>query len=126
MTEAIAIGLMAAMVWTGRPDTHQPEARAHSVAIVRDVVRPGLLTGKATWYDYVPGGAAAGPALRKALGSHWRGRSVSACRGDTCVTVTLSDWCACGHGRVIDLDDRSFAKLAPLSAGVITVKVRPT
>ena len=34
------------------------------------------LRGIATWYAYRPGEAAAGPALRRALGKDWRGRSV--------------------------------------------------
>jgi rare lipoprotein A (peptidoglycan hydrolase) len=40
------------------------------------------------------------------------------------VTVKLSDWCACPNGRVIDLDVRSFARLADPSRGVITVEVK--
>jgi hypothetical protein len=80
--------------------------------------------GKATWYDYRPGHAAAGPALRRALGKGWRGTKVTACSAGRCVRVTLSDWCACGHGRVIDLDVRSFARLADPSRGVITVEVK--
>jgi hypothetical protein len=82
------------------------------------------VAGKATWYAYVPGHAAAGPALRRALGKGWRGTKVTACSAGRCVRVTLSDWCACGHGRVIDLDVRSFARLADPSRGVITVEVK--
>lgn len=85
--------------------------------------------GVATWYDWRPGGAAAGPALRRALGPNWRGQRVRVCAGGRCVTVTLNDWCACGDrgGRptVIDLDRRSFAALAPPSRGVINVEVHP-
>ena len=83
------------------------------------------LTGLATWYDApTPQDAAAGPRLRQALGSYWRGMTVRVCAGSRCVTATLSDWCLCGHGRVIDLDRRAFARLAPLSAGVIPVRVQ--
>jgi rare lipoprotein A (peptidoglycan hydrolase) len=39
------------------------------------------------------------------------------------VSVILSDWCACGSGSIIDLDVRSFARLAPPSRGVIKVSV---
>ena len=78
------------------------------------------LTGRATWYAYRPGQAAAGPALRRALGKSWRGRTVTV-NGQR---VTLTDWCACGGGRIIDLDSRTFAALAPLSRGVMRVKVR--
>ncbi len=78
------------------------------------------LRGTATWYAYRPGQAAAGPALRRALGKSWRGRTVTV-NGQR---VTLTDWCACGGGRIIDLDSRTFAALAPLSRGVMRVKVR--
>jgi hypothetical protein len=83
-----------------------------------------VVSGSATWYDYVPGGAAAGPALRAALGSGWRGTRVSVCAGGRCVQAVLSDWCLCSGGRVIDLDVRSFARLAPPSAGIVAVTVR--
>lgn len=80
------------------------------------------LSGTATWYAWRPGQAAAGPALRRALGPRWRGRSVTVCAA-ACVRVRLTDWCACGGGRVVDLDARSFARLAPLSRGVLKVTV---
>lgn len=85
---------------------------------------PDLVTlrGIATWYDYRRGHAAAGPELRRALGAGWRGTSVLVC-ADRCVSVVLSDWCACGNGRVIDLDRASFAVLAPPSVGVLRVTV---
>lgn len=83
----------------------------------------GELVGTATWYCLAgvsgcmaihPGGlyAAAGPALRAALGGGdrcspgpgcWRDRNVTVWNGKASVTVTLSDWCACGGGHVIDL-----------------------
>jgi hypothetical protein len=82
------------------------------------------LRGNATWYRYVPGGAAAGPALRKALGKHWRGKVVTVWRGNAHVRVKLSDWCLCSHGnRVIDLDSRAFDVLGSLGEGVIPVRV---
>ena len=83
------------------------------------------VSGQATWYATGPGQghAAAGPELRRALGKDWRGQSVQVC-ADRCITVRLTDWCACGHGRVIDLSDEDFARLAPLRAGVIHVTVR--
>lgn len=85
------------------------------------------LRGWATFYDAPTiHDAAAGPSLRAMLGSHWRGQSVTVCSG-RCVRVTLTDWCACGprHGQptLIDLDDRAFAKLAPLGTGVIPVSI---
>jgi rare lipoprotein A (peptidoglycan hydrolase) len=40
------------------------------------------------------------------------------------VRAQLADWCACPGGRVIDLYASAFAKLAPLSAGLVKVTVR--
>jgi hypothetical protein len=37
--------------------------------------------------------------------------------------VVLSDWCGCPGGRVVDLDRRDFAVLAPPSVGVLPVTV---
>jgi rare lipoprotein A (peptidoglycan hydrolase) len=41
--------------------------------------------------------------------------------------VRLVDWCACGprHGRptLLDLSDDAFRQLAPLSQGVVAVKI---
>ena len=83
------------------------------------------LTGNAVWYVYRRGHAAAGPALRAALGPRWRGKTVTVCSGPRCVRVVLSDWCACRTGnRVVDLDRAAFAALAPTSRGVIPVTVR--
>lgn len=89
------------------------------------------LAGVATWFDGYPGTAAAGPALRRWLGPDWRGtRLAVSAPGCGCppVIVVLSDFCRCdppnGHERLIDLDDQSFAALAPLSRGVLKVIVR--
>ena len=84
-------------------------------------VLSGPLVGLATWYRYRPGQGAAGPALRRWLGS-WRGSIVRVC-ATACVNVRLTDWCACGHGRIVDLDARLFRQLAPLSRGVIHVTI---
>jgi hypothetical protein len=65
--------------------------------------------------------AAAGPRLRAFLG-HWRGQSVTVCAA-TCIRVILDDWCACPH-RLIDLSAQAFARLAPLSRGILAVSVR--
>ena len=77
----------------------------------RPSVRPAHgLRGVATWYAASKGTAAAGPALRAALGKDWRGDRVRVCAGGECVTVRLTDWCACGprHGKptLIDLGRR--------------------
>lgn len=84
------------------------------------------LRGWATWYD-APSirDAAAGPALRRWLGRDWRGSWVVVRRGDASVRVRLTDWCACGSRNgaptLLDLDDRAFARLGRLSAGVLRV-----
>lgn len=100
------------------PPQPRPAAVARQVAPVATkppTPRYGAsVTGFATWYC-LPGQsvcpwmahsgnyAAAGPALRHALGAHWRGRTVSVCKGTKCVRVKLIDWCACGGNHVIDL-----------------------
>ena len=81
------------------------------------------VTGISTWYRWHPHQAAAGPSLRKALGRNWRGKWVNVTAHGRTIRVRLTDWCACGHGRVIDLDKASFAALAPPSVGVLRVTV---
>jgi hypothetical protein len=109
------------------PPRDQPAPRVHTELLV-SAPDSGTLTGRASWYDYVRGGAAAGPKLRKMLGKDWRGQRVQVCGKASCIRVTLSDWCQCYKGekreRIIDLDVRSFAKLAPTSAGIVKVTVR--
>ncbi len=95
------------------------------------------LAGVATWYRGVPGQAAAGPALRAALGPGWRGRDVLVCAtsageqasSTVCARVQLTDWCACmdrpGGPTLVDLDRRTFALLAAVGRGVVTVWVTP-
>ncbi len=83
------------------------------------------VTGQATWYEAPQNTAAAGPALRDALGRDWRGQWVTVARGGVTVTVQLTDWCACRGRRIIDLNAGDFARLAPLSKGVIEVTVNP-
>lgn len=84
---------------------------------------PELVRGIASWYRWRPGEAAAGPALRSALGPGWRGQLVRACAGERCVTVRLTDWCGCPRGRVIDLDRAAFALLELPSRGLVPVRV---
>lgn len=87
-------------------------------------------TGTASWYGYYPGGAAAGPRLRAWLGPNWRGRIVRVCTVTVprhCASVRLTDWCSCYRGtkaeRIIDLDVRSFARLARPDRGLVKVRV---
>jgi hypothetical protein len=80
----------------------------------------GTISGIATWYDAPTiRDAAAGPGLRV---GHWRGRVVSVC-ASRCITVRLTDWCACDGGHLIDLDNLAFRELAPLSQGIVRVTV---
>ncbi len=93
------------------------------------------LRGSASWYCQ-PGRspctaghpatgayAAAGPALRAALGD-WRGRTVTvSVPGRAPVEVRLVDWCRCDGGGLIDLYAGRFEQLAPLDAGRVPVTV---
>lgn len=84
---------------------------------------PAGLVGIASWYRYVAGQAAAGPRLRELLGPGWRGSIVTV--GG--LAIRLTDWCQCYQGtateRLIDLDARDFARLAPLARGLVTVEI---
>lgn len=100
--------------------------------ILATIPRPPIV-GVASWYDYKPREAAAGPALRAMLGSNWRGRLVyvsrRTCTDTGCLTrtvrVRVSDWCACYGTRVIDLDRETFRLFASPSRGLVHVSVRP-
>jgi len=130
---AVAAGALALVILIIPFVTHPRLTESPAAAVVAPLATPTAtailgaietLSGNATWYDWRPGQAAAGPGLRAALGVHWRGQSVTVCT-QNCVRVKLTDWCLCSHGnRLIDLDDASFAKLAPLSAGVIAVTIK--
>lgn len=113
-----------------RPPAPQPQPQVSVVSVAPALSHRRQVTGSATWYDYHPGQAAAGPALRRALGDNWRGQSVDVCLSGThtCIhDIRLTDWCWCPHGnRVIDLDVRDFASLAPTWRGVLKVEVRPS
>lgn len=106
------------------------------------VVRPrpnGHLVGIATMYcvaefgNYHTGAcmarhpaggpyAAAGPALRAAIGGGdhclpgpgcWRDRTVTVCGPKGCATATLADWCRCSGGHVIDLYGTVMKEIDP-------------
>lgn len=68
--------------------------------------------------------AAAGPALRAALGPNWRGQTVEVSTpGKKPVSVILADWCACGGGHTIDLYGDVFVQLGNLSRGILQVTI---
>jgi hypothetical protein len=79
----------------------------------------GTITGIATWFRSPQGVSAAGPALRSALGPGWRGTSVQVCHDERCVVTVLGDFMRAD--RLVDLDAPLFARLAPLSVGVLAV-----
>jgi len=81
------------------------------------------ISGIASWYSYRSHQAAAGPALRRFLGTHWRGSHVIVC-AKTCIRVTITDWMRAD--KLIDLNKSDFAHLAPTSRGIIRVKVTRT
>ena len=117
------LGAVVLAVAASLSHPHVPDRAPH--AVVQQAPRPPTvaLEGRATWYAYRSGEAAAGPALRAMLGKNWRATAVTVTANGHAVTARLTDWCACGHGRVIDLDRRLFAALAPPSRGVIRVTV---
>lgn len=72
----------------------------------------GTVKGSASFYAYVPGGAAAAARLRDAIGPNWRGRRVTVWYGKRHVSVVLSDFeRSTIPGRLIDLNEGSFAAL---------------
>ena len=111
--------------------TAPPTPRPRATAAPRPTKHTDTLGGVATWHATGRDGfyAAAGPALRRAIGPNWRGSHVLVARYGTTkgVEVVLNDWCACGdrHGysTLLDLSDEAFRALAPLSRGVIRVAV---
>ena len=73
--------------------------------------------GWATWYSYFPGRCA---TSYLPFGTRIRVRDLANGRVVTCV---VTDREGRGDGRVVDLSETQFAKLAPLSRGVVRVKV---
>ena len=86
------------------------------------------LAGVASWYAYVPGGAAAGPALRAWLGPDWRGQRVTVTGPVGSLELLLSDWCQCSTNpasvKIIDLAAVDFPRICgPLALGVCAVTI---
>ena len=124
IVDGVAV-VLALTAWTSRPVIDIPEPVPVSVARPVAPAAGPTLAGTATWYGTGPGAghAAAGPGLRSYLGADWRGTRVQVCAGAQCVSVRVTDWCACPGKRVIDLSDEDFSRLASLSRGVINVTV---
>jgi hypothetical protein len=97
----------------------------------------GYVSGRASWHATGRDGlfAAAGPALRSALGPGWRGAKVSVCRMDGfCLSITLNDFCRCDTAepyKLLDLSIQAFRLFDPRGGngttdpGIIEVEVRP-
>jgi hypothetical protein len=78
----------------------------------------GTQSGEGTWYG-APSMTAAHPTLP--FGTVVR---VTNLENGRTVTVTIRDRGPFGEGRIIDLSKDAFAELAPLSEGVIPVRIR--
>lgn len=110
----------------------------YSETVPRNAGNYPTLTGVASWFCRPPSSvctkgypascqcAAAGPRVRAWLGPDWRGSEVYVSTEDRSIRVRLVDFCACPTGKVLDLFASSFAFLAPLSRGVIEVRLEPS
>ncbi len=76
--------------------------------------------GQGTWYSYMGGMFAASTSLPK--GSYAKVTNLASGKS---IVVQINDYGPQGKGRIIDLDKVAFAKIAPLGAGIIGVKVEP-
>ena len=74
-------------------------------------------SGRASWYRYRPGECAHRTLPRGTVVT-----ITNVANGST-ATCTVTDRGPYSGGRIIDLDDETFAQLAPLSAGVIDVSI---
>lgn len=118
---------------TATPKPKPPKAKTHFVGT--------SIKGTATWYCLPswpsrcmkvhpnPAGlfAAAGPALRAAIGRNWRNHLVTVRANGRAVVVRLADWCKCPGNHTIDLYSGPFSTLSgrdPSSpGGVLDVKI---
>lgn len=122
-------------VFRMRELTFRPTPTPPVHAITQEPILAHQLKGIATWYCLLGVSpcqaahqrgrfAAAGPALRLALGPSWRGRVVAvSVPGESPIFVTLTDWCACPSGHTIDLYAEVFSLFKPLSEGTTDVTV---
>ena len=125
-----APGRAAAPLPPGLPSLPRIGTGPASAGDAPDPIPSGApIRGRASWYPASGRIAAAGPALRRALGPGWRGSVVMVSAGGRSVVVRLTDWCQCYRGtdreRLVDLGSEAFAELAPLSAGLVRVRIVP-
>ena len=64
-----------------------------------------------------------GPVCGRRSGRTGAASGSASRRGSNAVVVHVIDWCGCPGGRVIDLHPGAFDDIAPLSAGVVPVRV---
>jgi hypothetical protein len=83
------------------------------------VCNRGTATGGATWYSQAQGLSAAHPWLP--FGTVVRVENLANGRW---VNVVIRDRGPFGSGRIIDLSDEAFRRIASLSSGVIRVRIR--
>ncbi|MGZ4209718.1 MAG: ubiquitin-like domain-containing protein [Actinomycetota bacterium] len=83
------------------------------------VCNRGTQTGSATWYSQAQGLSAAHPWLP--LGTVVRVENLA---NGKWVNVVIRDRGPYGSGRIIDLSDEAFRRIASLSSGVIKVRIR--
>ena len=120
-------GRLTAQGPTGVPLPSGPERSQATAGSAPEVVSPppartpstSSTTGVASWFDDGPGLYAAVPSW------HFGDRRyhVRVTAGDRSVIVTVRDFCGCPGGRVIDRSPEAFARLAPLSRGLVRVTV---
>jgi hypothetical protein len=100
--------------------THRPAAPVKRTPVKATAVvinGTGFKIGVATWYNYVPGRCAT-----------WylpKGTKITVTDLETgkSITCVITDREGQGANRVVDLNETQFAQLAPLTQGVISVKV---
>jgi hypothetical protein len=84
-------------------------------------VGTAMQSGVATYYDDGPGYYGSVPSWSYGDKPY----PATVCHAGSCVVVTVRGYCACGDragkATVIDLSPAAFARLAPLSVGVIDV-----
>jgi uncharacterized protein YabE (DUF348 family) len=85
----------------------------------RCICTRGTQTGDATWYGQADGLTAAHRTLP--FGTVVR---VTNLENGRTVTVTIRDRGPLGEGRIIDLSDEAFARIAGLNDGVVRVRIR--
>jgi rare lipoprotein A len=83
------------------------------------VCNRGTATGGATWYSQASGLSAAHPWLP--FGTVVRVENLA---NGKWVNVVIRDRGPFGSGRIIDLSDEAFRRIASLSTGVIRVRIR--